>query len=57
MRILHLLRTEPCTTVVKLIECFSDEEENAVEPLYQGDVDWERLVDDIFSYDRVICWW
>ena len=57
MRVLHLLRTEPSITVERFIECFSDEEESAVETLYQGDIDWDRLVDDIFSYDRVICWW
>jgi hypothetical protein len=57
MRVLHLLRTEPGITVERFIECFSDEKESAVETLYQGDVDWSRLVDDIFSYDKVICWW
>ena len=57
MRILHLLRTEPSITVERLIDCFYDEEECAVETLYREDVDWNRLVDDIFSYDKVICWW
>jgi hypothetical protein len=57
MRILHLLRTEPGTAVEKFIECFSDEEECAVKILYQDNIDWDRLVDDIFSYDKVICWW
>ena len=57
MRILHLLRTEPSATVEKFIESFSDEEESAVKELYQDDVDWNRLIDDIFSYDKVICWW
>lgn len=57
MRTLHLLRTEPSITVERLIESCSKEEECAVETLYQGEVDWNRLVDDIFSYDRVICWW
>lgn len=57
MRILHLLRTEPDISVERFIECYSDEDECAVEPLYQSDVDWNRLVDDIFSYDKVICWW
>ena len=57
MRILHLLRTEPVTAVEKFIDCFSDEEECAVKTLYQDKIDWDRLVDDIFSYDKVICWW
>ena len=57
MKVLHLLRTEPSKTVERLIECFCNEEECAVEILYNGDVDWNRLVDDIFLYDRVISWW
>ena len=57
MRTLHLLRTEPSITVEKFIEFFVDEEECAVESLYKNNVDWNRLVDDIFSYDKVICWW
>lgn len=57
MRILHLLRTEPDITVEKFIDYFSDEEECAVNFLYQDNINWDRLVDDIFSYDKVICWW
>jgi hypothetical protein len=38
------------------------EHEVAVVGLYQDQitgcgVNWTRLVDDIFAYDRVICWW
>ncbi len=57
MKVLHLLRSEPDITVERMIECFCTEEECAVEILYRGDVDWSRLIDDIFTYDRVICWW
>ena len=57
MKVLHILRTEPDETVEKLIEDYSDQEGIFVEALYQGKVNWSRLVDDIFAYDKIICWW
>jgi len=57
MRVLHILRSEPDKTVEKLIEDFSDEEVVTLEALYHENFDWSRLVDDIFAYDKVICWW
>ena len=60
--VLHILKSEPDKTVAELIEASSLEETVAVVGLYQDEitgsvVNWCRLVDDIFSYDRVICWW
>jgi len=60
--VLHILKSEPDKTVAELIEASSLEETVAVVGLYQDEitgsvVDWYRLVDDIFTYDRVICWW
>jgi hypothetical protein len=57
MKLLHILRTEPDETVERLIETLSGEEGVTVEALYQENVDWSRLVDDIFAYDKIICWW
>ncbi len=39
-----------------------NEDEVAVVSLYQDEisgtgVNWSRLVEDIFAYDRIICWW
>jgi hypothetical protein len=56
MQILHLLRTPPDETVVSLKHSFTDQEEKTV-VLYEGDVDWEALVDDIFASEKVISWW
>ena len=56
MRTLHILRKEPGPAVVKLIDIMSNEDVCAVTSLYQEDVDWFRLVEDIFAYDRIICW-
>lgn len=56
MKVLHILKTEPDETVEGLLEAFADDEGKTV-PLYDDEVDWARLVDDIFSYDKIICWW
>jgi hypothetical protein len=57
MKILHILRSAPDETVEKLIHYLSEDAESTVKPLFQGNVDWSRLVDDIFSHDKVISWW
>ncbi len=57
MKVLHILRTEPDDTVEAIMEAFSVEEVVNVTALYKGDVDWSKLVDDIFSHDKIICWW
>jgi hypothetical protein len=56
MQILHILRTQPDETVVSLKKSFSDQEGKTV-VLYEGDVNWEALVDDIFVAEKVISWW
>lgn len=61
-KILHILKCEPDENVVRLIEATAAKDEIAVVSLYQDEVsgtavNWSRLVEDIFVYDRVICWW
>jgi hypothetical protein len=57
MKILNIVRSAPDNLEKKLIETFSKGKENKVITLYEGDVDWSALVDDIFSYDKTLCWW
>jgi hypothetical protein len=57
MKILHILRSAPDETVEKLIHHLSEDAESTVKPLFQENVDWCRLVEDIFSHDKVISWW
>lgn len=57
MRVLHILKNDPDETVEKLIDVLSEDCEASVVPLFNGNIDWLRLVDDIFTHDRVICWW
>lgn len=60
--VLHILKSQPDDTVTALIESLSRETAVRVVGLYPDEisgtsVDWERLVEDIFACDRVICWW
>jgi hypothetical protein len=57
MKILNIVRSAPDDLGKKLIETFAGGEENKLITLHDGDVDWSALVDDIFSYDKTICWW
>ena len=54
---LHLLRTKPGNTVINLTKPISQEGQITLINLYDEDLDWSKLVDDIFSHDKVICWW
>jgi uncharacterized membrane protein YvbJ len=59
MKILHILRTRPEATVEKLMESATNGDRSKVTALYelQNDGDWSKLVDEIFSNDKVISWW
>lgn len=57
MKVLNIVRSEPDDVVKKFIDAFSEGEEDKAIALYGGDVDWSGLVDEIFGYDKVICWW
>ena len=57
MKLLNIIRTEPDETIKMFIEDFSKDEETKKVVLYEGNIDWPALVDDIFSYDKVVCWW
>jgi hypothetical protein len=57
MKILHILRTDPDETVESLIKISTNGDQAKTAELYKSDIDWSRLVDDIFSYDKVISWW
>ena len=56
MKVLHILKSEPDEAVQEFLEAFTDDEVKTV-PLFEEEVDWESLVDDIFDHEKVICWW
>ncbi len=53
MKILHILRSAPAELTKKLIA----QSGGTQIALYGGKVDYDRLVTEIFSADKVICWW
>lgn len=58
MKILHILRSKPDELVQTLISRMSKAGNEGKEVLlYQGSVDYDRLVEEIFQSDMVICWW
>ena len=59
---LHILRSEPDDTIASLVRAMGAEDGTKVVCLYldgisPAPVDWERLLDDIFDHEQVICWW
>lgn len=57
MKLLHILKSEPDGNTKRLIEILSEEEDSTFFPLYEGKVDYDKLLDLIFDHDRVISWW
>jgi hypothetical protein len=57
MKLLHILKSEPDENTRRLIENLSAGEDSEFFSLYEGDVDYDKLLDLIFEYDRVISWW
>ena len=57
MKILHILRSEPDQMTRNLILQSFENAQNIEIPIYQKDVDYDKLVADIFSSDKVISWW
>ena len=57
MEILHILRSKPDSGTQKLVFDLSREAYAAVIELYETDNDWEDIVDALFRFKRVVCWW
>lgn len=57
MKILYILRTRPDVTVEKFMQTVTNGDRADVTALYQENMDWSKLVDDIFEHDKVISWW
>jgi hypothetical protein len=55
MKILHILNDGPTQLSGQIIDVQSKENEVKVIDLSKG-VSYESVVDDIFSYDKVISW-
>ncbi len=57
MKLLHIFRSKPPDEVLQLTKILSEENETTQFLLYEGAVDYDRLVEQIFSHDKVISWW
>lgn len=57
MNILHIYRSKPTEQVLTLVKILSEGNEADHFPLYEGQTDYAKLVEDIFSHDKVVSWW
>lgn len=57
MKLLNILKTKPDEITMKLMEGVSRGAEAQNFNLYEDDVDYEKLIELIFSSDRVVSWW
>ena len=58
-KMLHILNSEPDETQRSLINTLSLGYHTLRFPLYEEhtDTDYDELVELIFEYDEIICWW
>jgi hypothetical protein len=57
MKVLHINRSKPTAEILFLEKILSEGNESTSFPLYEGKVDYAKLVEHIFAHDRVISWW
>lgn len=57
MKVLHVLKSEPDEIVSRLMKQLSEDNEARQFEMYQGKVDYDKLVELVFEYEKVICWW
>jgi len=57
MKVLYIYRSEPDELTKKLAEGAAEGKEVVEVKLYEGNVDYDKLVELIFSCDQVVCWW
>ena len=57
MKVLHIFRSEPDETVKYIVKTSTNGDESNVFELYKDNIDWYRLVDEIFSHQKVVSWW
>ncbi|HMK66519.1 MAG TPA: hypothetical protein VK564_12040 [Thermodesulfobacteriota bacterium] len=57
MKLLHIYRSKPTEEVQKLVKTLSEGQEADNFSLYEGEIDYAKLVEKIFSHDKVVSWW
>ena len=56
MKILHILKTTPDASTKKIIEVHASGYQVKSIDLYKGGISYDKLLEDIFSHDKVFCW-
>jgi len=56
VKILHILKKAPDASTRKIIELQSSGNQVTLIELYKGGVSYDKLVTDVFTHDKVICW-
>ena len=56
MKILHILKTTPDASTKKIMEVHAAGHQVKTVELYKGGVSYDRLVAEVFAYDKVFCW-
>jgi hypothetical protein len=57
MKLLHIYRSKPTEEVIKLASILSEGNDVSHFNLFQGEVDYAKLVELIFANDKTISWW
>jgi hypothetical protein len=57
MKLLHIFRSNPTDEVLLLTKILSEENETTQFPLDKETIDYNQLVELIFSHEKVISWW
>ena len=56
VKILHILKKAPDASTQKIIASQSAGNEVKTIELYKGGVAYDKLVADVFAFDKVFCW-
>ena len=56
MKILHILKKAPDASTRRIIETHAVSHKVKTVELYKGGVSYDKLVADVFAYDKVFCW-
>jgi hypothetical protein len=57
MKLLQIFKSEPVQTTLDLADILAEGNESARFDLYGGGVDYDRLVELIFSCEKTVSWW
>jgi hypothetical protein len=56
VKILHILKKAPDASTKKIIEAQSTGNQVTTIDLTKGGIAYDKLVADVFSHDKVMCW-